>query len=282
MKQILALLLLLSSGLPLLRADDIALMEVRIDNQKQLLPVTIELYDADAPVTVENFKKLARKKFYNGLTIHRAFPHTLLQMGDPLTRHNDRTNVGTGGPGYTLAPEIHRKHTVGAVAMARLPDAINPSRMSNGSQFFICLKPMPEYDGKYTVFGHVVSGMEGLQALSALSVDTNDNPMERITIKSLRVGPREELSSGGASGRPWWKPWGREAQAPPMAPSSQAGNERPAKAAHSAEAQPQSPTAAAPTRKPWWKLWSSAKQPAPAPAEAASPTPPKKPWWKLW
>ena len=64
--------------------------------------------------------------------------------------------MGTGGPGYTLPPEIHRRHTLGAVAASRLADEINPSRRSSGSQFYICLKAMPDLDGKYTVFGHVL------------------------------------------------------------------------------------------------------------------------------
>ena len=87
-------------------------------------------------------------------------------MGDPLSRKKDRTKVGTGGPGYTILPEIRRKHTKGAVAAARLPDKINPSRVSNGSQFFICLQPQPSYDGQYTVFGHVLYGLDTLDLIS--------------------------------------------------------------------------------------------------------------------
>src|SRR5581483_4228239 len=121
--------------------------------------------------------------FYDFLTFHRVFPHTLVQAGDPLTEHKNRSEVGTGGPGYTLQPEIHRKHLAGSVAMARLPDKINPSRLSNGSQFFVCLKPMPEYDGQYTVFGHVLYGMDVLDSISALPADSNDNPIDRVLIR---------------------------------------------------------------------------------------------------
>jgi cyclophilin family peptidyl-prolyl cis-trans isomerase len=98
-------------------------------------------------VTTENFKKLARKGFYKGIAVHRAIPSMLVQLGDPLSRKKDRNRVGTGGPGYTLPPEIRRKHTKGAVAAARLGDQINPARMSNGSQFYICLAPMPNWTG---------------------------------------------------------------------------------------------------------------------------------------
>lgn len=194
-------------------ADEVALMRVRTPGDKSLHPVAIEFYEAEAPGTVANFKKLAHKDFYDGLAIHRVFPHTLVQMGDPLTEHKDRTNVGTGGPGYTLEPEIRRKHISGAVAMARLPDKINPSRMSNGSQFFVCLKAMPEYDGQYTVFGHVLYGLDTLDAISMRGVDSNDYPIDRIEIKSLRIIPREKLPGppvpakpGAAPAKkPWWK-----------------------------------------------------------------------------
>lgn len=173
-------------------SGDVALITVKIDGKDELLPVIIEFYDTDAPQTVANFKKLADKGFYKGIAFHRVFPHTLVQAGDPYTRKKDRSHVGTGGPGYTLAPEIHRKHTVGAVAMSRLPDKINPSRVSSGSQFYICLKPMTNLDGQYTVFGHVVRGMENLDKISVLSADSNDNPIDRAEIKSIKILPREK------------------------------------------------------------------------------------------
>ena len=172
-------------------ADKVALITVKIDDQYQLLPVIVEFYDTDAPQTVENFKKLARKGFYNGIAFHRVFPHTLVQAGDPLSRKKDRLRIGTGGPGYTLPPEIHRKHTVGAVAMSRLGDKINPARVSSGSQFYVCLKPMPNLDGQYTVFGHVVRGMDNLDKISQLfSVDSNDYPTDKAVIKSIKLLPR--------------------------------------------------------------------------------------------
>jgi len=195
MKKLIPILVLLAFCAPCLRADEVALMEIKFANKKALSPVAIEFYDADAPATVANFKKLAKKKFYDGINFHRAFPATLVQVGDPYSRSRDKSRVGTGGPGYTLNPEIRRKHTLGAVAMARLPDKINPSRVSNGSQFFVCLKPMPEYDGQSTVFGHVIMGMDTLTEISNLPVDTNDAPTEKVTIKSLRIIPREKLPS---------------------------------------------------------------------------------------
>ena len=160
--------------------------------------------------------RVAGKKFYDGVAFHRAFPHILVQTGDPLSKKKDRTKVGTGGPGWTVQPEIRRPHAKGAVAMARLPDKINPSRVSNGSQFFICLQANPSYDGKYTVFARVLGGFETLDALSTKTVDSNDNPVERVVLKSLRIIPREQIPAPAAPAKPgaapakkpWWKFWG--------------------------------------------------------------------------
>ena len=194
------------------RADDVALLTIEVGKDPTPRLVALEFYDADAPRTVENFKKLAKKKFYDGVAFHRAFPHILVQTGDPLSKAKDRSKVGTGGPGYTLLPEIRRKHIKGAVAAARLPDKINPSRVSNGSQFFICLEPAPNYDGQYSVFGHVIYGYDTLDAISTASVDSNDYPLERSFIRSIKILPREQLPPEPASEAPvkkpakrWWR-----------------------------------------------------------------------------
>ncbi len=111
--------------------------------------IKIEFYPQDAPNTVMNFVTLAKKGFYDGLTFHRVEPGFVVQGGDPKGN-------GTGGPGYTVKAEFNKqKHLRGTVAMARAQD---PD--SAGSQFYICLNPAPFLDGKYTVFGRVVSGMK--------------------------------------------------------------------------------------------------------------------------
>ena len=194
MKTLALLLLILSFGY--CSAEEVALLSVRFPNDKTLHQVVIGFYEQDAPVTVENFKKLARKRFYNGQSFHRAFPHILVQVGDPLSRKKAREKVGTGGPGYTLPPEIRRKHSAGSVAMARLPDKTNPGRLSNGSQFYVTLKPMPEFDGKYTVFGKVLSGMEVLDRVSTQRADSNDNPVEKVVLKSVKIVPQEKAGTG--------------------------------------------------------------------------------------
>jgi peptidyl-prolyl cis-trans isomerase B (cyclophilin B) len=196
-------------------ADDVALLNIEIGKERTPGFVALELYDGDAPNAVENFKKLARKKFYNGVAFHRAFPHILVQTGDPLSKARDRAKVGTGGPGYTLLPEIRHKHVKGAVVAARLPDKINPSRVSNGSQFFICLDAAPQYDGQYTVFGRVLYGFDTLDAISVAPTDSNDYPLERSFIKSVKIMPREQLPPEPAPGVPskkkakrWWQIFG--------------------------------------------------------------------------
>lgn len=111
--------------------------------------IVIEFYPADAPKTVENFVKLAKKGFYDGVVFHRREENFVIQGGDPKGN-------GTGGPGYTIPAEFNKqKHVRGAVAMARTQD---PN--SAGSQFYICLAPANFLDGQYTVFGIVTKGMD--------------------------------------------------------------------------------------------------------------------------
>src|SRR5947209_15465151 len=109
---------LLFLSLAATRADDVALLQLHIKGTGETIPVALSFYENDAPNTVANFKKLAKKGFYNGCLFHRAFPKTLVQAGDPYSKHSDRSRVGTGGPGYTLLPEIRHRHGVGDVAMA--------------------------------------------------------------------------------------------------------------------------------------------------------------------
>jgi peptidyl-prolyl cis-trans isomerase B (cyclophilin B) len=170
-----------------LTAGEVAVFTFQVGKSKEFQTVAIELDASSAPGTVENFKTLVRKKFYKGQHIHRVAPDYLVQLGDPESEDLESRNIGTNGPGYTLPPEIRAKHAVGSVAMARLPDDINPGRRSNGSQFYISLAPMPELDGKYTVFGKVVSGLEFLQSISRGSKDTNDMPTEPVKVRSVKI-----------------------------------------------------------------------------------------------
>jgi len=181
-------------------ADDVAVLSIRSGDKIQR--VVIEFYQDSAPITVANFKKLAKSRFYNGTAVHRVFPHLMIQAGDPLSKRKGNGGIGTGGPGYTLPPEFGRKHIVGAVAAARLPDKINPARVSNGSQFYVTLRPMPNLDGQYTVFGHVVEGMDVLDKISTALADTNDKPVAPVIIDSMHIMPRAAVLGGPVGERP--------------------------------------------------------------------------------
>ncbi len=170
-----------------------AVLFIRIGKEKLLRTVVIGLYDHTAPQTVENFKQLIRKRFYDGLRFHRVLPHLLAQTGDPKSRWGNWSDtLGTGGPGYTIPSEIRLPHIPGAVASARLPDDLNPMRLSNGSQFYICLDFLPKLNGKYTVFGHVLSGLKNIDEISNGRTDSNDFPLDKIVIVSITLQPHGE------------------------------------------------------------------------------------------
>jgi peptidyl-prolyl cis-trans isomerase B (cyclophilin B) len=195
MKKILVLLAALGFSAVACLADPVAVFDVQWGKgkQRQTRSFAIAFYDADAPQSAANFKKLVQDGFYRKTTIHRVFPHYLVQGGDPLSKKKDRTVIGTGGPGYTLRAEIRRKHLRGSVAMGRLPDNVNPTRQSNGSQFYVCLRPIPSQDGQDTVFGEVISGLEALDEISSLAADSNANPIDRVEVLRTYIIDRSQL-----------------------------------------------------------------------------------------
>jgi cyclophilin family peptidyl-prolyl cis-trans isomerase len=136
--------------------------------------VEVELFDEDAPKTVENFAKLAREGFYDGVVFHRVIKGFMIQGGDP-------TGTGTGGPGYQFEDEINDHKIVrGALAMA------NAGPNTNGSQFFIVTADAaPWLDGKHTVFGRVTSGMDAVDAIEAVDVDGRDKPRDDVVIERV-------------------------------------------------------------------------------------------------
>lgn len=163
------------------KSDKIAVIETNKGNIK------LELFSNDAPKTVENFVKLANEKFYDGIKFHRVISDFMIQGGDPLSKDNDPSNDGTGGPGYAFEDEIDpwdlgvsgdliklyesqgykydrnlnsHKVDVGSLAMA------NSGPNTNGSQFFIVTqRPQPHLDGKHTVFGKVIEGMDAVKSI---------------------------------------------------------------------------------------------------------------------
>ena len=141
-----------------------------------------ELYPEIAPITVENFEKLAGEKFYDGLTFHRVIPGFMIQGGCP------RGN-GTGGPGYNIKGEFAAngvandlKHERGVLSMAR---AMDPN--SAGSQFFIMVEDAPHLDGQYAAFGKVTEGMDAADRIVNVKTGWNDCPREKQVIKTITV-----------------------------------------------------------------------------------------------
>ncbi len=166
----------------------------RVILETVLGPITIELRPADAPKTCANFLKLVGAGFYDGLTFHRVVPGFVIQGGDPNSKNDNPFDDGQGGPGYTVPAEVKLKHIRGAVAMARMPDVVNPKRESSGSQFYIALRDLAQLDGGYTVFGQVVSGWETIDKIVALSERTdiartneNANPGKLALITHARI-----------------------------------------------------------------------------------------------
>jgi len=138
--------------------------------------IVLELFDEDAPKTVENFRKLAGEGYYDGLVFHRVIRDFMIQGGCPQ-------GTGTGGPGYTFEDEFNDHKVVrGALAMA------NAGPNTNGSQFFIVTADAcPWLDGKHTVFGQVTSGMEVVAAIDAVETDGRDRPATAIAIERVAI-----------------------------------------------------------------------------------------------
>ena len=139
--------------------------------------IAVELFDGDAPKTVENFVSLARDGFYDGVVFHRIIPDFMIQGGDP-------TGTGSGGPGYQFEDEFNdNKVERGALAMA------NAGPNTNGSQFFIVTADAcPWLDGKHTVFGRVTNGMDVVDAISAADRDPRDRPREDVVMERVSLG----------------------------------------------------------------------------------------------
>jgi cyclophilin family peptidyl-prolyl cis-trans isomerase len=143
-------------------------------------------YD-NAPKHAANFIKLVKNKFYDGLQFHRVIPGFMIRGGDPLSKDDDISNDGTGGPGYMIPAEIKAIHTRGSLAAARMGDQVNPERKSNGSQFYICLLDLTQLDGQYTVFGKVISGMETVDKIAEVKTNRRDHPLTPVIIKKAYV-----------------------------------------------------------------------------------------------
>ncbi len=147
--------------------------------------IKLELFDADAPKTVENFTKLSESGFYNGVKFHRVIKGFMIQSGDPNSKDNNWADDGMGGPGYTFADEINSHKLVkGILAMA------NAGPNTNGSQFVIVTAEAAAWlDGKHTAFGNVIEGMDVVLKIENVKTDKSrgDHPTEDVTIKSIEI-----------------------------------------------------------------------------------------------
>ncbi len=145
--------------------------------------IELELFKDKTPNTVENFISLAEKGFYNDTLFHRVIPDFMIQAGDPNTRNGDPSTYGTGGPGYRFNDEFVRElsNTLGTLSMA------NAGPNTNGSQFFINVKDNPFLDGKHTVFGKVIGGMNVAIAISNVARNQRDLPNEPVRIDRIVI-----------------------------------------------------------------------------------------------
>ena len=152
---------------------------IEMENGKK---IEIELYPEIAPISCENFEKLVKQGFYDGLTFHRVIPGFMIQGGCPKGN-------GTGGPGWHIKGEFAAngvkndlKHTRGVLSMAR---AMDPN--SAGSQFFIMHEDAPHLDGQYAAFGKVVAGMEVVDKIASVRTDWNDKPTTPVKMKTVEL-----------------------------------------------------------------------------------------------
>jgi len=152
--------------------------------------MVIEFWPDVAPKTVENFKTLAKKGFYDGTCFHRVIKGFMIQGGDPLTKDASKeARWGTGDPGYKVKAEFNnRSHTRGVVSMARSQD---PD--SAGSQFFICHGDPKFLDNQYTAFGKLIKGDDVLEKIATTPTKPGDRPVTRMAVESIKIVPADSV-----------------------------------------------------------------------------------------
>jgi peptidyl-prolyl cis-trans isomerase B (cyclophilin B) len=157
--------------------------------------MVVQFWTDAAPKTIENFKKLAREGFYDGTTFHRIVKGFMIQGGDPNSKDPTKENsYGEGGPSYKIKAEFNdHSHQRGVISMARSSD---PD--SAGSQFFICLAPVPRLDHQYTTFGKLIKGADVLEKIGETPVTRNSSgenskPTKRVVIESIKIVPADSI-----------------------------------------------------------------------------------------
>jgi peptidyl-prolyl cis-trans isomerase B (cyclophilin B) len=156
--------------------------------------MVVQFWTDAALKTIQNFKKLARSGFYDGTMFHRIVKGFMIQGGDPLSKDPNKENLyGTGGPGYKIKAEFNdHPRERGVISMAREPD---PD--SAGSQFFICLAPVPRLDHQYTTFGKVIKGTDALEKIGDTPVEMAhgemSKPTKRVVINKIDIVPADSV-----------------------------------------------------------------------------------------
>jgi cyclophilin family peptidyl-prolyl cis-trans isomerase len=161
------------------KGDEVGIIETNLGR------IVVMFFPDKAPHHVANFKKLARSGFYNGTKFHRVIPGFMIQGGDPNSKDSDRSNDGTGGPGWSVKAEFNdTDHVPGVLSMARSSD---PD--SAGSQFFIMVGHVTSLNGQYSAFGRVLSGMDVVNKIVSLPRDGADNPLAKnpAIVKSVKI-----------------------------------------------------------------------------------------------
>ena len=173
---------LANAPLPEVKSESVVQNQIKGDVVKIKIETTLGTIEADlfakeAPRTVENFVKLTKSGFYDGIIFHRVIPQFMIQTGDP-------TGTGMGGPGYKFEDEFSpnlRHDKVGVLSMA------NSGPNTNGSQFFITEAPTPWLNNHHSVFGQVTKGVEVVHAIANVSRDSSDKPLETVSMKKVTV-----------------------------------------------------------------------------------------------
>lgn len=172
---------------PPVNTNDVAVIETKYGK------MVAEFFHADAPNTIANFQKLARKGFYDGTTFHRVIKGFMIQGGDPLSK-DPKNKPGSGSPGYSIKAEFNNQpHRLGVLSMAR---SSHPD--SAGCQFFICLNRLTDLDGQYTVFGKLIAGEDVLEKIGSVPTKLDRTmmeesiPVERVVIEHITIVPRTE------------------------------------------------------------------------------------------
>jgi peptidyl-prolyl cis-trans isomerase B (cyclophilin B) len=176
-------------GTPMNSSNEVAVIKT---NEGEMV---VQFWTDAAPNTIENFKKLARRGFYDGTIFHRIVKGFMIQGGDPNSKDTAKEDAyGQGGPGYEIKAEFNNhSHDRGVISMAR-----GPVPDSAGSQFFICLAPVRRLDGQYTTFGKLIKGDEVLDKIASTPIERNtqgemSKPTKRVVIESVKIVPAESV-----------------------------------------------------------------------------------------